>query len=229
MLSNNTNIDELFEKVNEYTWYVVRNLSDPDKWIIQDIKDALYQIIGAILGIVYILSLLYIIKNYQNLSFETIGVNILLLFLFIHTIGKPYYNKIYLQKRRRYLQNLRQFNEERRNDMLVIDNIDKILKNISSLYREFCTLVKYQKSDALFSKFWFKYQLDYFLFILSDLRSDLTIRLAEQQKTLEKAKNEIEQNIKWTSKLNQVSELQRARLDRQIEQFEELQRVLVKV
>jgi hypothetical protein len=64
---------------------------------------------------------------------------------------------------------------------------------------------------------------------LTDLRSDLTIRLAEQQKTLEQAKSEVEQNIHGTSELNQVSELQSARLDRQIEQFEELQRVLVKV
>jgi hypothetical protein len=65
--------------------------------------------------------------------------------------------------------------------------------------------------------------------LLIDLRSDLSIRLAEQQSLLESAKWEVEKNIQWTSELNQVSELQKIRLDKQIEQFEELQRVLVKV
>lgn len=67
------------------------------------------------------------------------------------------------------------------------------------------------------------------LLTLTDLRSDLSIRLAEQKSTLKSAKSEVEKNITWTTELNQVSELQRTRLDRQIEQFEELQRVLVKV
>lgn len=65
--------------------------------------------------------------------------------------------------------------------------------------------------------------------IVLNLHSDLSIRLAEQEKILESAKSEVEKNISWTTELNQVSELQRARLDRQIEQFEELQRVLVKL
>ena len=65
--------------------------------------------------------------------------------------------------------------------------------------------------------------------ILTDLRSDLALRLTEQQKTLKSAKSEVEKNISWTPELNGVSELQKARLDRQIEQFEELQKVLVEV
>ncbi len=65
--------------------------------------------------------------------------------------------------------------------------------------------------------------------VLTDLRSDVSIRLTEQQQSLESAKSEVEKNIQWTTELESVSGLQRARLDRQIEQFEELQRVLVKV
>lgn len=64
---------------------------------------------------------------------------------------------------------------------------------------------------------------------LTKVRYDLNLRLAEQQKTLESAKSEVEKNIQWTTALEQVSEVQKLRLDRQIEQFEELQRVLVKV
>ncbi len=62
--------------------------------------------------------------------------------------------------------------------------------------------------------------------ILIDLRSDLLIRLDEQKKSLESAKSEVESNIKWSNDLEQVSEIQKIRLDRQIEQFEELQKLL---
>ena len=55
---------------------------------------------------------------------------------------------------------------------------------------------------------------------LSNLRSDLQIRLDEQKKSLEWAKSEVESNIKWSNDLEQVSEIQKIRLDRQIEQFE---------
>ncbi len=62
-----------------------------------------------------------------------------------------------------------------------------------------------------------------------NLRSDLATRLTEQQQILESAKTEVEKNITGTPELLAVSEAQQVRLDRQIEQFEELQRVLVKV
>jgi phage shock protein A len=65
--------------------------------------------------------------------------------------------------------------------------------------------------------------------ILTDLRSDLATRLAEQRSALESAKTEVEQNITGTPELLAVSEAQQVRLDRQIEQFEELQRILVRV
>ena len=64
---------------------------------------------------------------------------------------------------------------------------------------------------------------------LTDLRSDLATRLSEQRSTLESAKTEVEKNITGTPELLAVSEAQQVRLDRQIEQFEELQRVLVRV
>ncbi len=65
--------------------------------------------------------------------------------------------------------------------------------------------------------------------ILYDLRNDLTLRIDSKKNILESAKSEVSKNIQWTTELDQVSELQKGRLDRQIEQFEELQRVLVKV
>lgn len=67
------------------------------------------------------------------------------------------------------------------------------------------------------------------LTLLTDLQNDLKLRMDERQKILESAKSEVMKNIQWTTELNKVSELQRTRLDRQIEQFEALQRVLMKV
>lgn len=72
-------------------------------------------------------------------------------------------------------------------------------------------------------------QVQLVLSTLISLRSDLQLRLTEQLSTLEQAKSEVSTHIQWTNVLNQVSELQKARLDRQIEQFEELQRVIMKV
>ena len=46
---------------------------------------------------------------------------------------------------------------------------------------------------------------------------------------LELAKIEIESAFNWAPEFEKVSELQKNRLDRQIEQFKELQRVLVKI
>jgi hypothetical protein len=75
----------------------------------------------------------------------------------------------------------------------------------------------------------FSIQYTIILAILTDLRSDLATRIAEQQQILEWAKSEVERNLTGTPELLAVSEAQKLRLDRQIEQFEELQRVLVKV
>ena len=79
--------------------------------------------------------------------------------------------------------------------------------------------------DKLISKF-YRYEFEFIISILTNLRSDLQIRLNEQKESLEWARSEVESNIKWSNNLEQVSEIQKIRLDRQIEQFEELQRVL---
>ena len=65
--------------------------------------------------------------------------------------------------------------------------------------------------------------------IIYHLKSQLIEHIAKQQQILESAKTEVEQNITGTPELLAVSEAQQVRLDRQIEQFEELQRVLVRV
>ena len=65
--------------------------------------------------------------------------------------------------------------------------------------------------------------------MIHQLKSQLIQNILEQRQILESAKTEVEKNITGTPELLAVSEAQQVRLDRQIEQFEELQRVLVKV
>lgn len=97
----------------------------------------------------------------------------------------------------------------------------------------FSNLSRLKKSFQIFPNFDFfgiiPRTIQSYIEIIHNLSNSLKYYTSEQQKTLEQAKSEVEKNITWTTELNQVSELQRVRLDRQIEQFEELQRILVKV
>ncbi len=151
----------------------------------------------------------------------------LLLRSFLRFLWK--YVKMFFEKIIFSLNNLRQ-------DDLDISTINKILEKAESVHKIFSTLnnrlyilkmiasketiILFKRTTELIGKF--------LIDILSDLRSDLTARLIEQEKAIESAKREVEKHIQWTIVLEQVSELQKARLDRQIEQFEELQKVLVK-
>ena len=109
--------------------------------------------------------------------------------------------------------------------LLKVEYINKLNKAFLSMEKKIQSNMKFRKKYGnLVNK-----SLEWLSDILTNLRSDLQLRLEEQQKTLEQAKSEVEQNIHGTTELDQVSELQKNRLDRQIEQFEELQRVLVKV
>ena len=113
-----------------------------------------------------------------------------------------------------------------------IDTVSNILTSIESIHKAFSNLPILKKyAYAKDSKYLFlqKLETEYFIEILLDLRSDLATRLTEQQQILEWAKSEVQKNIVGTPELLAVSEAQKLRLDRQIEQFEELQRVLVRI
>ncbi len=122
------------------------------------------------------------------------------------------------------------------NNIWTIDVIENILQKTREIYKIFITINTKKKllliaGRSETKKYFVDYSniiLKYLIVILTDLRSDLQIRLTEQQKILESAKTEVTENIQWTSNLAQVSELQKVRLDKQIEQFGELQRVLVR-
>lgn len=119
----------------------------------------------------------------------------------------------------------------------IIDPVDGILKNTQYIHKLISTIRNINRFMLFFGEKQIIIQINEFLRsdiqsllkFLDNLRSDLQIRLTEQQNILESAKSDVSKNIHWTSELDHVSELQKIRLDRQIEQFEELQRVLVKI
>ncbi len=67
------------------------------------------------------------------------------------------------------------------------------------------------------------------LALLNHFKNEFIHEVKEKHEVLTYAKWELTKHLGWSSELSKVSELQKIRLDRQIEQFEELQRVLVKV
>ena len=126
--------------------------------------------------------------------------------------------------------------EKLQSTTLVMENIGDLENIITDIYRELWNIRKLLIFDFFFSENGrMKLQelwnlVTYIVLSLpNNLRSDLATRLAEQQQILESAKTEVEQNIIGTPEILALSEIQKTRLDRQIEQFEELQRVLVRV
>ncbi len=110
-----------------------------------------------------------------------------------------------------------------------IDEILDIIISIHNTFKNISILKKYAYTKDSKYLFLEKTEIRYFYNILTQLQSELNIKISEQQNSLESAKSEVERNINGTPELLAVSEEQKIRLDRQIEQFEELQKRLVKV
>ncbi len=140
--------------------------------------------------------------------------------------SKYFINYLFIKDLSLLLEKISKFDVLIFKDINSINMIEEILEVLTEIRALLSQLLK--KKKKLWVSF-FKTQISFFIDIIIDLRSDLTTRLTEQQQILESAKWEVEQNIVGTPELLAVSEAQKLRLDSQIEQFEELQRVLVRV
>ena len=113
-------------------------------------------------------------------------------------------------------------------DIEKVQSIEEVLEKLNTLKKIILVDFQYLRSQNI--KIWktiYKKEVQLCIYILINLRSDLQIRLDEQKKSLESAKSEVKSNIKWNSELASLQSSQKIRLDRQIEQFEELQKVLI--
>ncbi len=113
----------------------------------------------------------------------------------------------------------------------LIDVLEEINNNINKVIniRKTSTYLKLNNEFEWIIEKYIKAVYTDIRIIISLIKKELQADIKQKEEETKWAKMEIEIAIMWTTELNQVSELQRARLDKQIEQFEELQRALVKV
>lgn len=112
------------------------------------------------------------------------------------------------------------------NDILnKISEIQKYIKNLQK-YRKIWTYTS-TKTGIFYMELYIRKEISFIQELMIDLRSDLSGNMREKQEVLTKAKSEVEKNLTGTPELLEVSEVQKLRLDRQIEQFEVLQKRLI--
>ncbi len=118
-----------------------------------------------------------------------------------------------------------------------VDSIEMILKKIDKIH-ELLEKMKFNKTfiDYFYSDKLHEEQLQIFdkeiqllLIFMHDLKNDLTLRVQKEQEALLSAQGEISTTESKDQNLQSVIELQEKRINEQIEKFEVLQRVLVKV
>lgn len=202
----------------------IKNLLD--KFSKKSQRNAIF-LFSIIIIILWISALWEIFSVLLFLVFNTIAWFILIP-LFIGLLGSPILYIILNLLISDFLKKLSKINTIYINEINYVEKTEQILLKLIEIKK----IMNYIMSFNLWYFIWkeiLQVQIDYLLMVISDLRSDLALRLTEQQNLLEYAKSEVSENIKWTTELESISELQKVRLDKQIEQFEELQRVLVKV
>lgn len=131
-------------------------------------------------------------------------------------------------------ENIIHLHESIYSDIEKTQDIDEILSKVSKIFllqKRLLWIFNILKtinsrSLSMYSKI-IKESSKWILYILSDLSSDLSIKITQQQTLVKKAKSDVEKNLSWTPELLQVSEAQKIRLDRQTEQFENLQKSLI--
>ena len=104
-------------------------------------------------------------------------------------------------------------------DIWSISELLQFTNNLELLFQEV-------KSYNFWKEF-LKNEIDFICSLLLDASSILHGKISDKIMFIKNWKNQLLW-VHWTTDLNQVSALQQSRLDKQIEQFEELQRVLVK-
>lgn len=101
-------------------------------------------------------------------------------------------------------------------------------RKVSWINTEQEAFLKYITGTSALLEFYKKLE-EYCYLLLINVRSELKKNILEQEVILDIAKSDIVKNLTGTPDLVKVSELQQARLDSQIEEFEKLQKILVKV
>ena len=114
-----------------------------------------------------------------------------------------------------------------------VDDIETILSRSKEVHDTLMWVYRFLKKNR--GEFWVEL-INYVteienesLKVLHNLQSDLNIRMNERKEDLMGVSESLKTNLPWNSGINNTLKAQSVRLDQQIERFEELQKVLVKL
>lgn len=179
-MNNYQEIQNLYQKIINTTQYRKRTMGI----FLQEMKSMplIFKVIilGAIMPI-YLVTLIALFDGHM-----LVFILVMLPFSILISTFTPLY-PLFMQY---YFSFVIDINKLLNKGVYSIETTEKILRKIYYIN----ILFKFKFYRLLTEKA-IKLQLQYFILLLTDLRSDLQLRLEEQQKTLEQAKSEVEANI----------------------------------
>ena len=138
------------------------------------------------------------------------------------------YDKVWDHKLKQY-KTIQEYHENLFHSILTLDNIDSILKRTQEAQQLLKLTKKVTKAREAEIGELMKKEIRFIITVLKYLKSDMFQAITREKSKLKNAQDNLEKNIWGISDYSAISSIQQNRLDKQIGQFEELQRVLVKV
>lgn len=185
-----------------------------------------------------ILTPIFLILEYLIINSSELDTWDQLIFWFIFFIfaGWPYYiyfllwikKNINIRLHNKYLQDLKSFNQklfQQCFDEVSFDEVESIIQNINWVVSQ----IGKNRKFYYFSDIFLHAEYTYIFQILQILQSEVENYISNERNILENTRSAVEKNLKGKPELLTVSETQKLRLDRQIEQFEELENKLVQI
>ena len=173
---------------------------------------------------------IFIGKQPSNIGDGLLGIWLIIAFWFYYS---RYTTRMELWQLQKWLLKVTEHNRDYEKE-----NLDEILSDVEEIHtftkQTFITKKRfYIKIMNIFLSWWMdmyiNWHINKLLEVLKNIQGNLIDHLNEQKNILQRAKSEVEKNLSWKPELLLVSEAQKLRLDKQIEQFEELQRRLEKI
>ena len=161
---------------------------------------------------------------------EYIAIGLPIIFVFLLALCLLLINDTLWNRTIKKYGSIRNYHDNLLESLMKSDSIESVLQRTQEaqkLLRGTKELFKKHQNTIL--EDFINKEIQFILIVLHDLKWDIFDKMTAQKLTIEETKNLLQENIKGTPELDAMSSSQQSRLDQQIEQFEELQRVLVKV
>ncbi len=146
-------------------------------------------------------------------------------------------NNWLIERRWRVLSDISDKNKALIESVKSVDDIDAILGKVEEIYKLVNQMnwnlpfTDYFYSDRIheIQKNIFQNEILFLTWVLQDLKKDLSLRLSEQGALLSEAKGKVKKHLDTLPELEDTKRIQEIRLDSQIQEFEKLQKILIKV